>query len=328
MRAVVTGVSHWHAARYLAGFRKAGAAIVAVEDADPALAQRVADELGCRAYAGVEAMLDAAGAELAIVLGEPARMAPAARAALARGVPIVAEKPLGLRAVEVDAIAQLAEGAGVFAAVAFVNRMRAIWGVLAALGPTAGPLSHLAVRIINGPPARYRAWNSGWMLDPARSGGGALHNLGIHGVDAFLTLTGADPEAVRIDGVTLSTRAHREPIEDYGLALLRAPDGLVGIVEAGYVYPSLASGMTRGGDSAVRVASAGAYLVESDGDLTVTYHDGRQETRRSEASYEAFCQDTVDRLRDGRPPLATPRDCARAVRLLERIYAAHEDKSK
>src|SRR5207248_1304962 len=117
--------------------------------------------------------------------------------AMARGVPIVAEKPLGLAAADVDAIADLAESAGAFAAVAFVNRMRAIWDALARLGPAAGPLSHLAVRIINGPPGRYRSWNSGWMLDPARSGGGALHNLGIHGVDAFLALTGADPEAVR-----------------------------------------------------------------------------------------------------------------------------------
>jgi predicted dehydrogenase len=322
MRTVVTGVSHWHAARYLAGFRKAGAAIVGVEDADPALARRVADDLGCRAYPSVESMLEGAGAELAIVLGEPARMAPAARAALERGLPIVAEKPLGLTAADVGAVAELAERTGAFAAVALVNRMRAIWAVLADLGPAAGPLSHLAVRIINGPPERYRTWNSGWMLDPARSGGGALHNLGIHGVDAFLALTGADPEAVRIDGVTLSTRAHREPIEDYGLALLRAPDGLVGVVEAGYVYPSLASGMTRGGDSAVRVAAAAAYLVEADGVLTVTHPDGREETRPSEASYEEFCLDTVARLRDGRPPLATPRDCARAVRLLERVYAA------
>ena len=35
MRAVVTGVSHWHAARYLAGFRKAGAAISASTASTP-----------------------------------------------------------------------------------------------------------------------------------------------------------------------------------------------------------------------------------------------------------------------------------------------------
>jgi predicted dehydrogenase len=321
MRVVATGVSHWHAARYLAGFQRAGATVVGVEDASPALAERVAGEHACRAYPDVEAMLDDARPDLVVVLGEPASMAPAARAALDRRLPIVAEKPLGPTAAAVAEVADLAERAGVFAAVAFVNRMRAIWAELAALGPAAGPLSHLAIRIINGPPARYRAWNSGWMLDPARSGGGALHNLGIHAVDAFLALTGADPEAVGVDGVTLSSRAHAEPVEDYALALLRAPDGLVGVVEAGYVYPVLASGMTRGGDSAVRVAAASAYLVEADGVLTVTDRDGRERTRPSEASYEQFCADTLARLRDGRPPIATPRDCARAVRLLERIYA-------
>jgi predicted dehydrogenase len=37
---------------------------------------------------------------------------------------------------------------------------------------------------------RYLAWDSPWMLDPARSRGGCLRNLGPHGLDVFLWLTG------------------------------------------------------------------------------------------------------------------------------------------
>jgi hypothetical protein len=52
------------------------------------------------------------------------------------------------------------------------------------------PLSHLYVRINRPGPARYQAWNCGWMLDPAEAGGGCLRNLGPHGLDMFLHLTG------------------------------------------------------------------------------------------------------------------------------------------
>lgn len=323
MRTIVFGVSHWHAARHIAGFRAAGAEVVTVEDADLAIARRVAEGQQCPAFDNVEAALDASGAELALILGEPTRMTPTARAVVARHIPFMIEKPVGLSSRDVFEIAETVEAVGLFGAVAFVNRALALWdayGELSADG-RLGRLSLLATRAINGPPQRYADWNSGWMLDPTRSGGGALHNLGIHGIDAFLHLTGADPDAVAIDGVTLSSQAHGQPIEDYGVALLRAPNGTAGTIEAGYTYPVLASGMTRGGDGAWRIAAEHAYLVDADGTLTITWPDGREETRPSRASYEQFCTDVMARLRAGQPPAATVRDCARAVRMLERIYA-------
>ncbi len=53
MRTALTGVSHWHAARYVEGFRAGGAEIVAVEDADRAVADAFAASSGARAYADV-----------------------------------------------------------------------------------------------------------------------------------------------------------------------------------------------------------------------------------------------------------------------------------
>jgi hypothetical protein len=38
------------------------------------------------------------------------------------------------------------------------------------------------------------------------------------------------------------------------------------------------------------------------------------------ALIEAFCLDVMERLRSGREPAATVRDCARALRLIERVY--------
>ena len=50
------------------------------------------------------------------------------------------------------------------------------------------------------------------MLDPAEAGGGCLRNLGPHGLDMFLHLTG---EEAQVTGAQVSRRAHERPVEDY-----------------------------------------------------------------------------------------------------------------
>src|SRR5207237_9366690 len=86
-----------------------------------------------------------------------------------------------------------------------------------------GPLSHIYVRINRPAPARYQAWDCPWMLDPAESGGGCLRNLGSHGFDMFLHLTG---EPAQVTAAQLSRRAHECPVEDYASVLLRSAPGV------------------------------------------------------------------------------------------------------
>ena len=57
------------------------------------------------------------------------------------------------------------------------------------------------------------------MLDPAEAGGGYLRNLGPHGLDMFLHLTGEDAQ---VTGAQLSRRAHECPVEDYASVMLRS----------------------------------------------------------------------------------------------------------
>ena len=58
-----------------------------------------------------------------------------------------------------------------------------------------GPVSHIYVRIDRPGPARQPGWGCPWMLDPAEAGGGCLRNLGPHGFDMFLHLTGEEAQA-------------------------------------------------------------------------------------------------------------------------------------
>ena len=130
------------------------------------------------------------------------------------GYPFLMEKPMGINAAEVEAVAAKAARLGAFVAVPlaqrygrFATRARELLAV-----GRFGPLSHIYVRLNRPGPARYQTWDCAWMLDTAEAGGGCLRNLGPHGLDMFLHLTG---EEAQVTGAQVSRRAHERPVEDY-----------------------------------------------------------------------------------------------------------------
>ena len=105
------------------------------------------------------------------------------------------------------------------------------------------------------------------------SGGGCLRNIGLHGIDVFLYLTGEDAQ---VTGVELSSRALGRRVEDYTSVLLRTTSGIVGTIvfttEQGVDFKTLLgfnlhADTTRAGlfaASAVALAaSASAFLASS-----------------------------------------------------------------
>jgi predicted dehydrogenase len=322
LRVAVAGAAHWHLPRYAEYLAAAGVSLCGVSDADAATRDRWADELGCPAYPDVPALLTDAKADVVLALGRVCDMAAQGTALLQAGVGIVAEKPLGLNPQQVAPLAALARERNAWAAVALVQRYDPLWTMLDELrdAGTLGDLAHLHVRIINGPPQRYAAWGSGWMLDPATAGGGALLNLGIHGADCFLHLTG---EPVEVTGAVVGRRAHRLPIEDFGAMTLRSASGIAGTIEAGYTYPDAAAGMTRSGDNETRIGASGVYLVARDADVIRVTARGGEETlagARAGDRYRDWTFDSLARFRAGQPPPAGIEDCLAALRIIDEAY--------
>jgi predicted dehydrogenase len=323
LRVAVAGASHWHLPRHAQHLREAGAGIVAVYDPEAAVAERWAHDLGCRAVRALEEIADTVRPDLVLALGRVADMAAQARLFLEAGLALMAEKPLGLDPDEVAAVASLAAARGGWVSVALVQRYDPLWGLLDRLrdGGRLGAIAHAHVRIINGPPQRYAAWGSAWMLDPAVAGGGALLNLGIHGMDYFRHLAG-DTDAVHVSGAATTHRAHRQRIEDFGAATLRSGSGIVGTIEAGYTYPDAAAGMTRSGDNEIRIGASGAYLVARDADVVLVTAAGEEALPGARAGdrYRDWTFDSLARFRAGRPPAADASDCLAAVRLVFEAY--------
>lgn len=316
-RVALAGVGHWHARMHLEAARSAGADVIAAWDPDPTVAAGFAAEAGVLSLPTVAALI-AAKPDLTVVMGRPDQVPDLALACIEAGLPIVLEKPA---AVSTAALEPLAEAArGLFVAVPLPNRCGPIWAEIEALKAAGrlGPVSHAQFRIVNGPPERYRLDGVPWVLDPAIGGGGALRNLGIHGIDAALDLAGgADLTVV---SAAVDRRLHGEAVEEYAIVTLRAPDGMIATVEAGYTYASMAPG----GDFEWRVSARNAHLIDrGDACRVATLDDGQVRDLAPippADRYKAFMADTLDRLARGAPPPVGIGDYLQAMRLIDRAY--------
>jgi predicted dehydrogenase len=197
IRIAAIGVSHWHALNDAAYLRHLVAMpdveLVAIQDSDAGLVARRAAEMGNpQTFTDHRRMLTATRPDFVVALGRHSQMAGIAHDLLDQGHQFLMEKPMGINALEVEGIAAKAARLNAFVAVPLAQRyapfVRRARELLAA--DRFGPLSHIYVRINRPGPARYKAWDCAWMLDPTEAGGGCLRNLGSHGLDMFLHLNG------------------------------------------------------------------------------------------------------------------------------------------
>jgi len=113
IRIAAVGVSHWHALNDAAYLRHLLAMpdveLVAVQDSDDALVKKRAAEVGNPpTYTDYHAMLKATRPDFVVALGRHSQMAAIAHDLLDAGYPFLMEKPMGVSAKEVDAVAEKA----------------------------------------------------------------------------------------------------------------------------------------------------------------------------------------------------------------------------
>src|SRR5262252_1874351 len=321
IRVAAIEVSHWHALYDAAYLRHLVAMpdvkLVAIQDSDAGLVARRAAEVGDPpTFTDYEAMLATTHPDFVVALGRHRQMAKIAHHLLDHGYPFLMEKPMGVNASEVEAVATKAAKLNMFVAVplaqrygAFAKRAR---DLLAA--KRLGPLSHIYVRINRPGPARYRAWDCSWMLDPAESGGGCLRNLGPHGLDMFLYLTG---ESATVTGAQLSRRAHNCAVEDYASVMLRSVSGILGTVEVGNCFPR------NGTDGEWKIAGRDAILTMKDGTVKLSTAEGDETLPSSDLTTPYFLavRDALDHWQRGAPPPISMHDWVGAARLIDEAYA-------
>ncbi len=321
IRVAAIGVSHWHALNDAAYLRHLCAMkdveLVGLQDSDTVLVAKRAAEVGNPpVFTDYHEMLKTLRPDFVVALGRHSQMARIAHDLIDAGYPFLMEKPMGLNAKEVDPIAEKAARKNAFVAVPLAQRYAPFAArareLLAA--KAFGPLSHIYVRINRPAPPRYAAWDCPWMLDPAEAGGGALRNLGPHGLDMFWHLTGED---AKVTGAQLSSRAHGNAVEDYASVLLRSASGILGTVEVGNTFPR------DGTDGEWKLAGRDAILTMKDGVVKLATKDGDKVLPGADltAPYFAAVRDALDHWQAGKAPSISVHDCARLVRLIDQAYA-------
>jgi predicted dehydrogenase len=321
IRIAAVQVSHWHSLYDSAYLRHLVAMpdvrLVALQDPDPAIAAHRASELGGPAvFTDHRRMLDDVRPDFVIALGRHCDMAEIAHDLLDRALPFLMEKPMGLDAAQVRRIAERVAATGLFAAVPLGQRYHPFATRARRLRAEGrfGPLSHFHFRLNRPTSARYPAWGSPWMLDPALAGGGCLRNLGPHGLDLFAFVTGEEAE---VTGAQLSRRALEQPVEDYATMLLRSASGVLGTIEVGTTLPRAgADGLwtLSGRDALLTLVDGGALrLVTREGEETLP-------GELAEPLALSALRDALDHWRRGAPPPIGVADCLRAVRLIDRAY--------
>ena len=319
-RVAAIGVTHWHSLYDSAYLKHLGGVpgfeIVALHDANAAIAAKRAAVLGNPpTFTDYREMLAKTRPDFVIALGPHNRMAETAHHLLDEGYPFLMEKPMGINAAEVERIAEKTATKRAFVAVPLIQRYQPFTLRARALMAEGrlGPLSHFYFRLNRPTSARYRAWDAEWMLDPEVAGGGVLRNLGSHGLDLFLHLTGEDAQ---VTGAQISARARGERVDDYASILLRSTSGVLGTVELGNTFPR------DGTDLEFKIAGRDALLLLRDGTLRLETATGVETMPGEPAEPLALTalRDALDHWARGAPPPMSVHDCVRAVRLIDRAY--------
>lgn len=295
--AVVLGAAHWHAPLYREGLARRFT-VAAVQDASIDAARAYAAPLASPAMSSVEDALAAGRVDIAFVFSPHDEMLAISRNLISKGIPFVIEKPVGVDVDDVRQIEAAARWAGVPVTVPLVQRGAPVDAWLRQVGEIA----YERMAFIAGPPSRYENNGNPWMLDPARSGGGSLMNLGPHFVDMAVNHIGLPADVVRRQ----STILHRTAVDDHATMVLTTSSGREAIIEVGYAFPE--SGLKRY-CSFTAAGSNGFATVDTNGTATFTNNVGKTETANldvdSDPLYDVFVTGVADALADGFAGLAT-----------------------
>jgi len=330
----ILGLAHLHARGYLPHFAALeGMGVVAVAEANPAVREAFLADYPVRGYADWRQMLRRERLDLALLLLPHADCPQAAAACARRSIHLLVEKPMAARSAGIRRIERAAAQAGVVLATPYLWRYHPVARQIKAL-VQQGALGEIVggdARYGAGRTHRYPEAGAGWMLEKARSGGGPMHNLGVHWIDLYRWLL--EDEVVEAMGKCLRVGEGYD-VEDNCFALLTFSRGAVLGLDVSYSVPD---GYPAGRDLYISLRGTRGVVswspafegVEEELLICADGTGGSCQRIRFElppvAGYSGaagleFLGDLEQAIRRGRPPTITGEDGRRALQVVEAIY--------
>jgi predicted dehydrogenase len=233
----VIGLSHLHPRAYMPTFSAVpDLDVTAVAESDTGLLDAFVKDFGLRRYTDWRDMLQRERLDLAIIFLPHAACPDAAVACAERGIHVLVEKPMAATADGVRRMIAAARKSGITLATPYVWRYHPVARQIKTfldegiLGSVVGCEGRCAAGRLH----RYLDGHAGWMLRKELSGGGAMHNLGVHWIDLYRWLL--EDEVVEVLGRNVKI-SEQYDIEDNSYALLTFSRGAVLALNISYTAP-------------------------------------------------------------------------------------------
>ncbi|HEV8260325.1 MAG TPA: Gfo/Idh/MocA family oxidoreductase [Burkholderiales bacterium] len=324
MKIALIEASHWHIPLYLPPLEAADIEVVAISDKENSKGKEIAARFNCRLYDSYEQLLDREQVDFVFAFGRHAEMPRIGEALVRRKIPFALEKPCGIRADDVTRLRQQAEAAGLYVAVPFIFRISDLFAAVKDIeGQIPTDFNHLQFRFIVGQPSRYVAAGAPWMLDPAIAGGGSTINVATHFLDLFRFFTGKEVATV---SALMHSRTHGGAIEDYSVVTLATQDGVIGVIESGYSFPSTPDeqrefSFTLGSSRNYFRSGADRIEYRDRSDLPAGTRS-RSIRLNTDVYYPIFVKQVLAEYRAGKAPVAGLRDAEAVMRIMDAAYAS------
>jgi predicted dehydrogenase len=324
MKVALLEASHWHVPLYLDALQAPGIEVVAVSDAEHVKGAEVAARFGCKLYSSSYELIEKEQLEFAFVFGRHCEMPKFAEALIAKRIPFALEKPCGVSMAQVSKLRKLTEEANLYCAVPLIFRISDLLAALeGAEKKIPSDYNYMSFRFIVGPPGRYEAAGAGWALDPQFSGGGSTINVATHFIDLFRFLTGKPVTRV---SATMHSRTHHGAVEDYSLLTMQTADGVTGLIETGYSFPSTVDeqrefSFTLASDRMYAKSGPDRIEIRDRNDLAAGTRSLRLRLE-TDVYYPLFVQRILAECRRGAKPVASLRDAEAMMQVMDAAYAS------
>jgi predicted dehydrogenase len=313
-----------------------GTTVIAAADANPTVLASFLQDFPMRGYADWRDLLEREPLDLAVLFLPHADCPEAAIACAQRAVHVLVEKPMAASAEGARRMIAAADEAHVILSTPYVWRYHPVCRQMKTLTQQGviGRIVGCEGRCAAGRISRYTEAHAGWMLEKARSGGGAMCNLGVHWIDLYRWLL-AD-EVVEVIGKNAYFNEEYD-IEDNSFAILTFSRGTVLALDISYSvpesYPSgrdlyLALRGTTGllsWSPSFEGAKERLFVYSDAGEYSQASHQHldfdlpQQPGYAGVMGYEFLC-DLVESIRTGTPPVINGQDGLKALETVEAIY--------
>lgn len=272
---------------------------------------------GAGSFGSYESAVAAPEVDAVYVCTPHHRHLPHARLAAAAGKHILMEKPLSRDTAEAQAIIAAAANAGVTLMVAenyrFMPTVQAAKALL-----DSGRLGTLRLAQLQ---EQYPFHPAGWRRDARRNGGGTFIDGGIHKASILAYLAGPPAEVYAAALPPRDGSSDGPAAEDSVVAMLRYPDGMVGIINHSWS----AAPHTPRPWAALSGSEASAMFELGGNWIDVLDASGRRRQwldAADLAGIAAMTREFRESIRQSRPPVMTGADGAQDVALVQAAYAS------